>query len=261
MTIFFSDIIDFTELTDGMESETLTNLLNDYLNEMSQIALRYGGTIDKFIGDAIMIFFGDPETKGEKEDALRCVMMALEMRNHLKHLQKKWKDQGIQRPIRVWKGMSHRERLEEKERVSKPLQIRIGINTGFCTVGNFGSEDRLDYTLIGGQVNLASRLESNAEHDQILISHETYALVKDTVACSKKGILKVKGIAYPVQTYQVLDLQENLKKESDEIKHEGQGYSISINLNEIQEPDKKLVLESLQQAIAQLESKNKGPEK
>ena len=176
LTVFFSDIKGFTEITDSLEPEVQSSLLNNYLNEMSKIALKYGGTIDKFVGDAIMIFFGDPETKGQKEDAKACVLMAIEMRERMKYLQKMWEDQGI----------------------SKPLRIRIGVNTGYCNVGNFGSEDRLDYTIIGGEVNLASRLESNADAGQILISHETYALVKNQIICEKKEEIKVKGIAHKV---------------------------------------------------------------
>ena len=164
LTVFFSDIKGFTDLTDRLEPEVLSSLLNNYLNEMSNIALKHGGTIDKFIGDAILIFFGDPETQGEKKDARACVLMALEMRERMKYLRRMWEDQGI----------------------SKPLEIRIGINTGYCNVGNFGSEDRLDYTIVGGEVNLASRLESNAEVGQILISHETYSMVKEKILCEKK---------------------------------------------------------------------------
>ena len=145
LTVFFSDIMGFTPLTDTMEAEALATLLNSYLKEMAEVAACYGGTIDKFIGDAIMIFFGDPKSRGEKQDALACVMMAIEMRERLKYLREKWINQGI----------------------SDPLHIRIGINTGYCTVGNFGSDNRMDYTIIGGQVNLASRLESNAGTDQI----------------------------------------------------------------------------------------------
>lgn len=182
LTIFFSDIVGFTNTTDSMESEELTTLLNAYLNEMSNIALEYGGTIDKFIGDAIMIFFGDPESKGEKEDAIACVSMAIAMRDRLKDLRRIWREeQGFQSPFRM----------------------RIGMTTGYCTVGNFGSDERMDYTIIGGNVNLASRLEHQAEPDTILISHETYALVKEQVVCVPQSEIRVKGIAHPVNTYRV----------------------------------------------------------
>ena len=165
LTVFFSDIKGFTEITDRLEPEVLSSLLNSYLNEMSKIALKHGGTIDKFVGDAILIFFGDPETKGEKEDAKACALMALEMKERMKVCDKYGKTKEFQ----------------------KPLEIRIGINTGYCNVGNFGSKERLDYTIIGGEVNLASRLESNAAIGQILISHETYVLIKEHILCKKKA--------------------------------------------------------------------------
>ena len=209
LTVFFSDIKGFTEITDRLEPEVLSSLLNSYLNEMSQIALKHGGTIDKFVGDAILIFFGDPETKGEKEDAKACALMALEMRERMKHLRKIWEDQGI----------------------SNPLEIRIGINTGFCNVGNFGSEDRLDYTIIGGEVNLASRLESNADPGQILISHETYSLIKKYIVCEKKEELSVKGISHKIQTYQISDTSKNLEKKKLLLNEEYEGFNLNIDLN------------------------------
>ena len=209
LTVFFSDIKGFTEITDRLEPEVLSSLLNSYLNEMSQIALKHGGTIDKFVGDAILIFFGDPETRGEKEDAKACALMALEMRERMKHLRKIWEDQGI----------------------SNPLEIRIGINTGFCNVGNFGSEDRLDYTIIGGEVNLASRLESNADPGQILISHETYSLIKKYVVCEKKEELSVKGISHKIQTYQISDTSKNLEKKNLLLNEEYEGFNLNIDLN------------------------------
>ena len=138
LTVFFSDIAGFTETAERMESEDLTELLNHYLTEMSKIALEYGATIDKYVGDAIVIFFGDPETRGVKQDALACVKMAVAMQKRLRELRDVWRKSGIERPLRC----------------------RIGINTGYCTVGNFGSEDRMDYTIIGGGVNLAARLET-----------------------------------------------------------------------------------------------------
>ena len=191
LTVFFSDIAGFTETTDRLESEDLTRLLNHYLTEMSEIALSYGATIDKYVGDAIVIFFGDPETRGVKEDALACVEMAIAMRKRMRELQGVWRASGIE----------------------KPLQCRIGINTGYCTVGNFGSEDRMDYTIIGGGVNLASRLEAAATPGEILMSYETYANVRHRIHCEERGHISVKGIAYPVATYQVVDTYENLGKE------------------------------------------------
>ena len=209
LTVFFSDIKGFTEITDRLEPEVLSSLLNSYLNEMSKIALKYGGTIDKFIGDAILIFFGDPESKGDKEDAKACVLMALEMRERMKYLRKLWEDQGI----------------------SNPLDIRIGINTGYCNVGNFGSEDRLDYTIIGGEVNLASRLESSAEIGQILISDETYALIKKDIICEKKDEINVKGIAHKIQTYQVIVSNKSLVRKNMFLSENYDGFNLELDLN------------------------------
>ncbi len=137
LTVFFSDIAAFTETTDNLESEDLTEVLNHYLTEMSAIALQHGATIDKYIGDAMLLFFGDPESRGVKEDAEACVRMAVAMQRRMRELEQEWRNRGLERPFR----------------------IRMGISTGFCTVGNFGSKDRMDYTIIGNEVNLAARLE------------------------------------------------------------------------------------------------------
>ena len=232
LTIFFSDIKGFTEITDRLEPEVLSLLLNSYLNELSKIALKYGGTIDKFIGDAILIFFGDPESKGDKEDAKACVLMALEMRERMKYLRKLWEDQGI----------------------SNPLDIRIGINTGYCNVGNFGSEDRLDYTIIGGEVNLASRLESSAEIGQILISDETYALIKKDIFCEKKDKINVKGIAHKIQTYQVIVSNKSLVRKNMFISENYDGFNLEFDLNISK---KNQVVASLEKVLKKLKKHDK----
>jgi len=191
LTVFFSDIADFTETADRLESEELTYVLNQYLTEMSNIALKHGATIDKYVGDAILIFFGDPETRGVTEDALACVRMAIEMKDRMKELQDVWREAGI----------------------AKPLKCRMGIHTDYCTVGNFGSDNRLDYTIIGRGVNTASRLESLATPGSILISFETYSQIKDHVKCASNGEVTVKGIAYPVTTYEVIGLKEQIAEQ------------------------------------------------
>jgi adenylate cyclase len=172
LTIFFSDIKDFTATTERLQPEELAALLNEYLTEMSAIALKWGGTIDKFIGDAMVVFFGDPESKGVAEDAKAAVRMAVEMQSRLVALNVVWRGRGIEQPFRA----------------------RIGINTGFVNVGNFGSIDRLDYTIIGGEANLAARLEQSAEPGGIVLSYETYALVRDIVSAREQPAIRVKGI-------------------------------------------------------------------
>jgi class 3 adenylate cyclase len=197
---------------------------------MSEIALSYGATIDKYVGDAIVIFFGDPETRGVKEDALACVEMAIAMRQKMRELQGVWRASGIE----------------------KPLQCRIGINTGYCTVGNFGSEDRMDYTIIGGGVNLASRLEAAATPGEILMSYETYANVRHRIHCEERGHISVKGIAYPVATYQVVDTYENLGKERSFIHEECASLRLDLDLEAMSADDRGHAAAVLREALDRL---------
>jgi PAS domain S-box-containing protein len=231
LTIFFSDIQGFTELTDRVESEVLTSALNKYLNEMSKIAVEHGGTIDKYIGDAIMIFFGDPESLGEKEDAIACLKMAISMKKKLRKMRREWDVLGI----------------------STPLRVRMGINTGFCTVGNFGSEERLDYTIVGGAVNLASRLESAAGVDEILISEDTFSLIKEVILCEPNEEITVKGMAYPIQTYTVKDLIETIQEEQEHITAQLKGFNLSIDFQKLDYSDKLYAREMLEKAMSILE--------
>jgi class 3 adenylate cyclase/phosphoglycerate-specific signal transduction histidine kinase len=236
LTVFFSDIAGFTETADKLESEDLTRLLNEYLTEMSQIALSYGATIDKYVGDAIVIFFGDPETRGVNEDALACVEMAIAMRKKMGELQSVWRASGIE----------------------NPLQVRIGINTGYCTVGNFGSEDRMDYTIIGGGVNLASRLESSATPGEILISYETYALVRDEIHCEERGQINVKGIAYPVATYVAIDSYDNLDRERQLIREDHPNLKLNLDLDTMSLDERSQAAAVLRRALDRLSAEDRG---
>ena len=230
LTVFFSDIVGFTETVDRLESEDLTQLLNHYLTEMSQIALDHGATIDKYVGDAIVIFFGDPETKGVKEDALACVKMAVAMRKRMHELEHIWRSSGIE----------------------KPLRCRMGIHTDYCTVGNFGSEARMDYTIIGGGVNTASRLETSATPGEILISYETFAHVSDQIHCEERGHIDVKGIAYPVATYQVMDTYENLGKEPKHFREDHPNVKLDLDLDTMSADDRSTAATILRRALDHL---------
>jgi len=181
LTVFFSDIKDFSVISSRMEGEALSEFLNLYLDEMTKIVLKWGGTLDKYIGDTIMVFFGDDESKPHKDNAIHSVKMAVEMQQRMKELHREWYEKGYREPIR----------------------IRIGISTGFCTIGNFGSSERMDYTIIGNPVNLAARLESAADSNEILISHETWALIKDEICCEKAREYKLKGFQQPVIAYKI----------------------------------------------------------
>jgi len=227
LTVFFSEIVNFTETTERLESEELTNLLNRHLTAMSKIALGYGATIDKYVGDSIIGFFGDPETRGAKEDAIACVNMAIAMQKRMNELHLEWLDMGLEQPFR----------------------IRIGINTGFCTVGNFGSEDRMDYTIIGNKVNLAVRLESHAEAGGILLAHETHSLVKDAVVTEEGKTITVKGFGNPVRTYKVVGLVDDLEAQGRMIKKEHAGVRIQVDWTSA---DKVAAIEALEAMLSEL---------
>jgi len=213
LTMFFSDIVGFTSISDELESEEITNLLNFYLNEMSDIALEYGGTIDKYIGDGLMIFFGDPDTLGVEEDAKKCVEMAVSMQKKMNELTGYWgKTFGLK----------------------KELQVRMGINTGFCTVGNFGSNDRLDYTAVGSAVNLASRLESAATPGAIMVSEETYLLVKQYFSFKDPKEIEIKGLLRKVKLYE-LEIQTSVQDKIISIHRSN--FDISINRKSITQED------------------------
>ncbi len=214
---------------DKLESEDLTNVLNRYLTEMSDIALAHGATIDKYIGDAMMVFFGDPETRGVKEDARACVRMAIAMLRRLRELQAEWQELGAE----------------------KPFHLRIGINTGYCTVGNFGSQDRMDYTIIGSAVNLTARLQTASEIDGILLGHETYSLVKDEVAAEEHAPIKAKGFAQPIRCYKVVGLYDDLAKEGTVIREEADGFKVLLDLNK---HGRAAAVEALEAIVARLKA-------
>jgi adenylate cyclase len=233
LTVFFSDLVGFTETTERLESEDLTRLLNQYLTEMTNIAIAYGATVDKYIGDAIVIFFGDPDTLGVKEDAMQCVKMAVAMQKRMKELERVWQESGLE----------------------KPLRSRIGINTGLCTVGNFGSDERMDYTIIGGGVNLAARLESACKPGEILLSYETYAHVKNVVECSERDQINVKGIAAPVTTFQVVDLIENLTEINRPIRADLPHFRLDLNAGKLSAEDRAQAIDVLRRAADRLSDK------
>lgn len=181
LSVFFSDIVNFTEISDRTDPEVLSEILNGYLNDMAQIAHKHGGTIDKFIGDALMVFFGDPEYINDEKHARDCCAMALEMQMKIADIDKVWRKRGI----------------------SHGLQVRMGIHSGYCTVGNFGAENRMDYTIIGGNVNIASRLESLAEPSSTYISSVTANLLDDSFMHNFIQNITVKGIHYPIEVYKL----------------------------------------------------------
>ena len=229
LTVFFSDIVGFTDISDELESEEMTNLLNFYLNEMSKIALKFGGTIDKYIGDGLMVFFGDPESKGPEKDAERCVEMALDMQRLMRELTEYW-------------GKNYS--------LKKDLQIRIGINTGFCTVGNFGSLERLDYTAIGSTVNLAARLEALAGPGSILVSEDTHSLVQNLFVFGEPKEVKIKGFLRQIKCF---ELNQADYSKADILQMTGKGFEIKIHRNLADQKvieDLQVELDKLKEALS-----------
>ena len=196
--------MSFTTVSEQFQAkpEGLVALLNEYLDEMTHIVLKYEGTLDKYEGDAIMAFWGAPLPL--KDHALRTCLASLEMQKRLVVLRNKWTKEG------------------------KPaLAVRIGINTGIMIVGNMGGKDRFDYTVIGDSVNLASRLEgANKQYNSnIMISDFTYSQVKGKVVVRELDLIQVKGKSEPVKVYELLGTADmamtDKQKQALELYHEG----------------------------------------
>lgn len=233
LTIFFSDIKDFTAISERLQPEDLTALLNQYFTEMSAIALQHGATLDKFIGDAILVFFGDPESKGVEEDARACLRMAVDMQRRMEQLDALWRQQGVEQPFRA----------------------RMGINTGYCNVGNFGSDDRMDYTIIGAEANLAARLQSIAEPGGICMSYETYALVRDMVRARPLPPIVIKGISRQVVPYAVEGLLGELAQRPQVISEHATGLDLFLDLEALDAHSAERARQRLAEALLALTAK------
>ena len=202
MTVFFSDIAGFTSLSEALDAEALVALLNEYLDEMTQIVFRHGGTLDKYIGDAIMAFWNAP--LDQPDHALRACRAALEMPARLEALNERWIAEG-----------------------REPITARCGLNTDEMAVGNFGSAERFDYTVIGDGVNLASRLEGTNKvyGSAICISEATYARVREHVVVQELDVIRVQGKQRPVTVYALRALRPEGLPETEQkaldLFHEG----------------------------------------
>jgi len=184
LSIAFIDIRGFTALSEQSEPEAMAASLNRFLTDMTDIVFEHGGTLDKYVGDAIMVFFNDP--LAQPDHAERAVRMALHMRDQLDLLCR-----------------------ELTQAALSEITAGIGISTGFVTVGNFGSPTRIDYTVIGNHVNLASRLADDAAPGEILISERTLALLpRDLVTVERAEERALKGVTRPIKLYRVVDLVE-----------------------------------------------------
>ncbi len=148
---------------------------------MSAVGLCHGVTLDKYVGDSVVMFFGDPTSKGVRADAVACINMAIEMQNRMIKLRKKWQELGY----------------------VKPIHIRIGIHSGTCDVGNFGCNERMSYTIIGSQVNVAARVEKLGLPDGVTITDDTFSLVHQRFQCAPLDQVWMKGVVRKIQLYSV----------------------------------------------------------
>ena len=178
VTILFSDIRGFTRMSEHMEPHAVVELLNEYFSEMTDIIFDSGGTLDKYLGDGIMAVYGAPIPK--PDDALRATKTAMEMQRSLAALNRDWESRG-----------------------QPPLRMGVGVNTGPVTAGNIGSAKRMDYTVIGDAVNLASRLCSNAAGGQILVSDSTFMLLNGGIPGQRLDPIRVKGKETPVELHEI----------------------------------------------------------
>lgn len=183
VTVFFSDIEGFSSFSEQMTPTELVQFINEYLTELSDVLLRYGGWVDKFIGDAIVCVFNAP--RRQPDHALRCTMAALEVREKEVYLREKWRDRGL-----------------------PEARTRIGVNTGDAVVGNVGTESRKNYTILGDAVNLAARLEAlnKSYGTYLMIGEATYEQVKGQVEVRELDKVRVKGKTVPAAVYEVLAL-------------------------------------------------------
>jgi class 3 adenylate cyclase len=203
---------------------------------MSVIATAHGGTVNKFIGDAILVFFGDPDSRGAVEDAKACLTMALEMQRRLAELNVEWRKRGI----------------------AEPFRARMGINTGFCNVGNFGSDDRMDYTIIGAETNLAARLQSIAQPGEIVLSYETFMLVRDMVRARPLEPITLKGIAHPVVPYVVEGRIDAARRAAQVISEQDTGLDLFIDTSAIDASSAERVRRTLEKVAAELKLRSRA---
>ncbi len=231
MTIFFSDIVNFTELSDNISADKLMEILNTYMNRMTIIAENHGAVLDKFIGDGMMCFFGADGKGTVKENALKCVAMALDMRREMRALHLEWQKEGF----------------------AEGLSIRMGINTGFCHVGNFGTDLRMSYTAIGKEVNMAARLESAAHPNEILISQATYEYIGYEYNCKMVNNVSLKGFGVIPVCWKVLEPVSSKRKDAQWVDYNLTGFNLHLNFKDVKEYDYSHIQEVLGNTLKQLE--------
>ncbi|HSW12167.1 MAG TPA: adenylate/guanylate cyclase domain-containing protein [Solimonas sp.] len=192
LTIVFIGIDDFNSAAEELEAEDLAAILGEYLSEMVAIADRHDGTMNHVLGHGMLILFGAPQATNDRDHALRAIRMAQEMQQRVAAMQGMWSRHGLDRPFR----------------------IRVGINTGYVSVGDFGSQERKLYSGIGLQTNVTERIQEDCRPGQILISHTTWALVQDEIRCSSQADIPMQALGSPLRVY-TLQAEEGAQAAAD----------------------------------------------
>jgi len=194
-TVLFIDIVGFTTLTAQLEPHVLAEILNDYLREMTAAAIQFNGTVDKFIGDAVMVLYGAPNHQDEVSQVWNATQTAFLMLQRVEEMSMIW-----------------------RSRLPRALEVRIGFNTGECTAGVFGNELLKSYTVVGRAVNIAARLQSAAEPGEIVCSTESLRHIQGKVLSRPLGKLKLKGVPHPVEACSLEEIftPDQIRREAEE---------------------------------------------
>ncbi len=184
VTALFADLVQFTTLTDRLEPEDVAAILNNYISDMVAATVAHGGTVETFIGDGVVVIFGAPKKIDVEDQVWAALKTAFDMRAAVRKLSTFWRRHGL----------------------SGELALRIGVNTGYCTVGVFGSELLKHYAAFGTPVNVAARLQSHAQVGSILCGFPSYAAVQDRICARSLGELTLRGISHPVEAFEIMEL-------------------------------------------------------
>lgn len=237
LTVVFAEIVNFSRISEAASPDEISKTVNNYLEAVSEIAVKWGGTIDKFTADKLIIFTGDTDFINDKEHTYQAAMMALDIRSKIAEL--RLNSQG--------------------SLLNNSLYIKIGINTGYCTVGNFGYGDRSDYTVIGLNVTLAEKLSFYAEANDIFISQDTYSLIRDKITCRSVKTVNAGGVFDNINIYRII---KSADADGSELPHETDMYEEKAVLPEIilskSKDEKNDVIKNLRTALNNVSGKKSG---
>jgi len=236
LTLFFADVAEFARISGDMEVGELGEALNEYFHEMTHIGSKCGGTLNRFPGAAIFVAFGDPTSSGESGDALACVSAALEMQARMSAL----------REERAARGRGH------------PFHLRMGIASGYCLVGDFGSDEHMSYSILGQQVDLARLVQSQAGPNEILITKPVWTLVHDRFKCVPAPPIHSETLDEAAEVYRVVETVD-AGADTGTMHRSGPGFSLWLDPGLASDEDRAAVARDLRDALGRLESDGEPP--